>query len=392
MPARPAMPSSSISGSERPCIMLAPAWYAPAIHRGIARYAQQADWILDTRMTRDGRVPPSWQGDGIICLLSEDPLLREFVRQSTKPVVNIGDIDLPGIPSVRCDDAAIGRLAADHFIHRGFRHAAFYRASTTPSANRRQRAFQRRVEQSGGAFHRIDWPAAQQRDTIPESQRLDWLGRQLLALPRPLAVFSEHDEVSIEVLHACRRQRIPVPEQIAVLGVDDDPLRCEFAPVPLSSIDNNQEAEGYRAAELLDRLLHGQRVKTARVHVPPVGISTRLSTDILAVKHPQVAAALHHIWQNYTRPINAKTVAATVPLSYRHLYQLFREEIGRTIAEEITLRRLEKAQKLLVETSLRAREVAEASGFPGEDRMGRVFRRLLDQTPLEYRQRNGTRQ
>ena len=125
--------------------------------------------------------------------------------------------------------------------------------------------------------------------------------------------------------------------------------------------------------------------------VPPLGVTTRLSTDILAVRHPHVAAALHHIWQNYTRPINAKTVAATVPITYQALHAAFKKELRRTIAEEITLKRLEKAQQLLTETNLRAHEVAETCGFPSEDRMGRVFKRILDKTPLEYRRDNSLR-
>ncbi len=392
MPTNHPQKSSDQDSAYRPNIMLAPGWYSPAIHRGIARYAKQANWILDSRMARDGRIPRSWQSDGIICLLHQDTELHDFVRQCAKPVVNIGDVTLRGIPTVRCDDAAIGRLAADYFLHRGFRHAAFYRISDTASAIRRHRTFRQYIKRAGANFYDIDWLATHPQNHTNEAKRIEWLGKQLRGLPRPLAVFSEHDDVSIEALYACRLHNIPVPEQVAVLGVDDDPLRCEFAPVPLSSINNNQETEGYRAAAILDRLLQGGRVVSSELKIPPAGITTRLSTDILAVKHPQVAAVLHNIWQNYTRPINAKTVSATIPLSYRHLYQLFQQEIGRTIAEEITLKRLEHAQKLLTQTGMRARDVAEASGFSSEDRMGRIFRRILDQSPLEYRKKHSFQQ
>ncbi|MDP0494892.1 MAG: DNA-binding transcriptional regulator [Verrucomicrobiota bacterium JB024] len=373
-------------------ILLALGWYSSAIHRGIARYAREANWVLDTGMTRDGRLPALWQGDGVISLLHTGADLYEFVRTCGRPVVNIGDCTLPDVPNVRCDDDAIGRMAADHFTERGFRHGAFFLRSDVPSAIRRMEAFRRNLEKSGGTFHLIDWVSRCRADPgLSESGLLAWLGQELLKLPRPLAVFSEHDEVSIEVLQACQTSEIPVPEQVAVLGVDDDPLRCEFAPVPLSSIDNNQEMEGYRAAQTLERMLGGWRAGQRDLLVPPLGVTTRLSTDILAVRHPHVAAALHHIWQNYTRPINAKTVAATVPITYQALHAAFKKELRRTIAEEITLKRLEKAQQLLAETNLRAHEVAEACGFPSEDRMGRVFKRILNQTPLEYRRENALR-
>ena len=360
------------------CILLALGWYSPAIHRGIAQYAREVGWILDASMARDGRIPRTRQFDGIVSLLNEESELRDFVMHSGKPVVNIGDVSLPGISTVRCNDEAIGQIAAEHFISRGFRHAAFFRRSGTHSALVRMQAFERCTKQAGLSCHLID-------GTTLDPKLLE---QQLRELPRPLAVFSEHDEVSIEVLHACRKLDIPVPEQVAVLGVDNDPLRCDFAPVPLSSIDNNQQAEGYQAAALLDRLLRGEKAKATTVLIPPVGVTTRLSTDILAVQHPHVASTLHHIWQNFTRPINAKTVAATVPITYRRLHDAFQQSLGRTIAEEITLKRMEKAQELLVQTKLRAHEIAEMSGFPSEDRMGRVFRRLLDQSPLEYRKRN----
>lgn len=385
-------PSPAGAAQRRPCILLALGWYSAAIHRGIARYARQAGWVLDLTMTRHGLAPNSWRGDGVICLLHWEAELYDFVRATNKPVVNIGDVRLPGIPTVHADNVAVGRMAADHFIERGFRNMAFFRRSDAPAAQARSDAFRARAEENGCEFHLVDWLTRNKgRREHAESELIDWLGRQLARLPKPVAVFSEHDEVAIEVIYACLDRGIPVPEQVAVLGVDDDKLRCEFAPIPLSSIDNNQEMEGYEAAALLDRLLHGEPGPEAPVLVQPVGITTRLSTDILAVKHPHVAAALLHIWQNYTKPINAKTVAATVSISYRRLHDAFLENVGRTIADEITWKRMEKAQKLLVETDLKAYEIAERCGFPNDDRMGRIFRRELGMTPMAYRQRNRKR-
>jgi len=380
---------SRLTQTRRPSILLALGWYSTAIHRGIARYARRAGWILDLSMTRNGLAPRTWRGDGVICLLHWETELYDFVRTAKKPVVNIGDVRMPGVPVIQCDDAIIGRMAADHFIERGFRNAAFFLRSDAPSATRRCEAFRARIEEVGGSFHLIDWLTRNhRRREHAESELIGWLGSQLMRLPKPLAVLSEHDEVSIEVLHACALKRISVPEHVAVLGVDDDKLRCEFAPIPLSSIDNNQEMEGYEAAALLDRLLQGEPPPEQPVLVPPVGITTRLSSDILAVKHPHVAAALLHIWQNYTKPINAKTVAGTVSISYRRLHDAFLENVGRTIADEITWKRMEKAKGLLVATNKKAYEIAVECGFPNDDRMGRIFRRELGMTPMDYRQKN----
>ncbi|WP_269523039.1 AraC family transcriptional regulator [Coraliomargarita parva] len=381
--------------NKRPCILLALGWYSSAIHRGIARYARKANWILDAGMARNGRIPSSRQFDGVISLLSDDLPLLEFVRSCRKPVVNIGDVQVPGIHTVHCDDEAIGQMAAKHFISRGFRHAAFFLGSESASSNKRMRAFEKAMTHSGASFHKIDASllrSSKLDPSIDEHELTSRLGDTLMQLPRPLSVFSEYDEVAIEVLYACHKMGIPVPEQVAVLGVDNDPLFCDFAPVPLSSIDNNQEAEGYHAAALLDQFLQGKKNVAGKTSIAPLGVATRLSTDILAVDNPHVATALHHIWQNFTKPINAKTVAATVPITYRRLHDAFQESLGRTIAEEITLKRLEKAQQLLLDTQLRAHEIAERSGFSSEDRMGRVFRRILNQSPLEFRKTESIRQ
>lgn len=375
----------------RPRILLALGWYSVAIHRGIARYARQANWILDLSMTRQSgaQAPARWNGDGIISLLHRESELCDFVRARTCPAVNIGGVKLPGVPTVRSDDTAVGRMAAEHFLARGFRHIAFCLRADIPSARERGAALRTAAEAAGASFHLLDWSESARRR--PGSGSGDWLGERIARLPRPLAILAAPDEVGIEVMEVCIDKKLRVPEEIAILGIDNDTLRCDFAPVPLSSIDNNQEMEGYEAAALLDRLLRGERVPEGPLLVPPIGVVTRQSTDILAVTHPHVATALRHIWQNYPRPINAKTVAATVPISYRSLHDAFRASIGRSIAEEIEWKRLEKARALLAGTGLRLREIARECGFPSDARLCIVFRRELGMTPLDYRRRHRKR-
>lgn len=331
----------------------------------------------------------AWHEDGIICHLHADPTLYEFVKNTDKPVVNIGIGIQPDIPNVRADVRQLGIMAADYFIERGFRDLAFLLKSHSPAAKDRYQAFRERAEEKGATVHLINWIGhSKARVDYSEKRMISWIGKSIAALPKPLAVFTEHDEHAIEVLYACLEVGIPVPEQVAVLGANNDPLRCEFAPVPLSSIDSNHEVMGYEAAALLDRLLHGEPPPTEPILIPPVGVVTRLSTDIMAIKHPHVASALLHIWQHYTERINAKTVAATVPLSYQRLHTAFLENVGRTLADEITHKRMEKARTLLVETDRKAYDIALECGFPNDDRMGRVFKRLLGMTPMEYRERN----
>ena len=373
----------------RPTVLLGLGWYARAIHKGIARYALQAGWILDIQMLRSGHAPLNWHGDGILCSLRMDHALDQLVERSRLPTVNIGNLALPRIPRVSSDNDAVGRMAAEYFLQRGFKHFAFFLSSGSIGERARGEAFQRTVRAAHCNAYRIDWIAHSK--SLTDEKKLSklnaWLAQQIAALPKPIAIFSEYDDFAVEILNACQSAEIAVPEQVAVLGVGDDPLRCEFAPVPLSSIDDDEELIGYEAAALLGRMLNKERPPSDPVLVSPRAITTRLSTDILAVEHPHVASALRTIWDHYTERIGAKQIAATVPMSYRRLHDAFIKQIGHSIAEEITRKRLEHAQKLLEETDKKIIEIAWLAGFTDHDRMGKVFRRQLGVNPASYRRR-----
>lgn len=382
----------------RPCILLASGWHDSAIHRGIAKFARQAGWILDMSMTRHGVAPSSWKGDGIISILHQDSNLYELLRTTSAPVVNIGDVNLKNLPTVSPDNRAIGKMAAEYFAERGFENYAFFLRSNAPSGKMKAESFSKTIQRLGHSCHLIDWPTQcrmpnvtrfdRSKNSLPsdELEMLTWLSKELVKLPKPLALFTEHDDSACELLYACIKKNILVPEQASILGTGNDELRCEFAPVPLSSISEDREMIGYEAAVLLDKLLRGEKGLDTRVLVSPTpGIITRQSSDMMAVKHPQVASALGFIWKNYKERINAKTTAATVNISYRQLHDAFLSSIGKTIAAEITWKRLEHAMDLLKNSKKTTAEISRESGFPNEDRMGRVFKRVLHVTPFAYR-------
>ncbi len=389
MPKKPPQLKELKKAAKRPTVLLALGWYAAPIHRGIARYARQAGWILDIRMLRSGHVPTGWEGDGIICNLHIDKAVDRFVEQAKVPVVNIGNLPHPRIPHVSSDNAAVGRMAAEYFLQRGFKHFAFYSRSGSLGEKARGNAFQVKIREAGCKMHKLDWATFSR--SLSEQERdaglIPWLTRQIATLPKPVAVFSEYDDFAVEILNACQSSAVPVPEQVAVLGVGDDPLRCEFAPVALSSIEDDEELIGYEAATLLGRLINKEKNVKPPTPVPPRAVTTRLSTDILAVEHPLVASALRTIWDHYTEQIGAKQIAATVPMSYRRLHDAFIQHVGHSISDEITRKRLVHAQKLLEETDKKTLEVAWLAGFTDHDRMGKVFKRVLGVTPASYRKR-----
>jgi LacI family transcriptional regulator len=204
-------------------------------------------------------------------------------------------------------------------------------------------------------------------------------------LPKPLAVFAAADETALRVLHACEHLGLRVPEEVAVLGCHNDYLTCNFASVRLSSVDDDLELQGYRAARLLDRLMDGEPAPDAPVIIPPKGIVTRASTDIMAVPHREVAIALRFIWQHFREPIQTSDVAKASGLSRHHLMRLFQTHIGRSIAEEISLKRIEHAKQLLMETNLKAWQIGEEAGFSSIVHFSSAFSRIVGQAPSHFR-------
>ncbi len=378
--------------SSRPSILLALSWYSMGLHKGIARYAKQANWILDASMTRSLIAPVNWQGDGIISQLYGNTNLFRFIAKQKCPVVNIGDVKIPGIPTVRSDHVKLGQAAARHFLKRGFKHVAFCSRSNRKLASVQLRglSLKKSIEAAGAKCYGLYWKGSYNYgDTnYNKAQFLAWLGQHIAQLPKPLAILAEHDEVGIEVMQACIQQGIRIPEDVAILGIDNDTLRCEFAPVALSSIDSNQEMEGYEAAAHLDLLLKGEPVQEEPILVPPRGLIKRQSTDIINIKHPHVRAVLKHIWADYSQPINAKSIATKVPISYRCLHDAFQRHVGHTMAEEITCQRLKKAKHLLVESDMRMYEISSACGFTDDTIFGVVFKKEAGMTPAQYRQAN----
>ncbi len=364
--------------------MVALAWYSVAIHRGITRYAYEAGWILDGGYVRSGYQPGSLDVDGVLSVLGMHKELDRHLKRMAVPIVNIGYGGPPDVPSVAADGRLIGQMAAEHFSSRGFRNFAYFMWSRSGGEVPRWEGFRDALAQLGHTAHLIG-PLHDSHMSPPRADLYRYLSVQLEALAKPVGVFCEYDDHSISVLDAALMSDLRVPEQVAVLGVDNDELRCPFAPIPLSSIDNNEERIGYEAAKLLDGVLQGQPTSTEPVLIPPRSVIVRQSTNILAIPHEEVAMALRLIWQHYTEPIDVIRVAERVPLSYPQLHATFVKHVGHSMAEELTRRRLEHAQRLLSSTEMKVSEIARLSGFGSSDRIGRVFMRKLKMSPSDYR-------
>ncbi len=369
-------------------VLLALGWYAKPLHAGVANYANQANWILDASLLHSFKPPRRWAGDGIVWMGGVNAQLDRFVRNVRKPVVNIGYTASPGIPRVASDPVAVARMAFEHFESRGFEHLAFYLHCRRPGPLAKQMAFQAAVENAGRHFHLIDLPVAQKvgiQYALTDVYR--WLAGVIRALPKPLAILAETDDPAIQVVHACVEAAIPIPQQVAVLGINDDLLRCPLASIPLSSIDDNMEGIGFEAASVLDRLMQGHKPESAIQLLPPRGITVRQSTDILAVDYPHVADILRIIQTKHRDLLTAESITEKFPASQRQLHTYFLHVVGRSIADELARTRVEDAAKLLLESDLKTNVIARTCGLKNANRMCRTFKKFRGMTPREFRQR-----
>ncbi len=216
--------------------------------------------------------------------------------------------------------------------------------------------------------------------------RRRWVIHTIRSLRYPLGIFCYNDCVAADIVDACIEAEIQIPDQVAVLGVDNDPVICDCVQVPLSSVRHDLEGMAYEAAALLDRLINGEPPPNIPKRIPPRGVVTRKSTEVLAVEDPKVSAALKYIQGNFSRGnLSVVDVVAHTRLPRRSLERAFREELQRTMLHEIVRVRINHAQKLLETTPLSVTDIAAQSGFASLNHFFRVFHGRTGLTPRAFR-------
>jgi LacI family transcriptional regulator len=365
--------------------------YGRKLLQGITRYLRShRDWSVYLEQREVDTVPPAWlanwQGDGVLSRWS-DPRVAESLIRPGLAAVDLSDRRPPfGLPRINSDDRAIGRLAAEHLVERGFRSFACCGFSGELWAVRRKEAFLAALAQAGhaGSVYETPWLGAGAHVREDEQARV---GRWLESLPRPVGVMAPNDIRGIDVLNACQTQGLRVPDDVAVIGVDDDELLCEICSPPLSSIVPNIEQIGYEAAALLDRLMDGEPVGFEERFVSPSGVTTRLSTDVLSIGDPEFAAAVRFIRQNACLGITVGDVLDHVPISRSTLERNFRGLLRRSPQAEIRAVQLARARQLLAETDHPIHRIADLVGYQHVEYFNVVFKREIGQTPGQYRRR-----
>ncbi|MFM9952570.1 MAG: substrate-binding domain-containing protein [Opitutaceae bacterium] len=372
--------------------------YARGLLVGIGDYIlSHGPWSVHYAELGPADAPPpwlrAWDGHGMI-VRGENRRLARAVAELSTPTIDLTPSRLlPRAPWVKSDDAAIAHLAAQHFLERGFRHFAFCGDARFSWSQRRGERFAQLAREAGHTCHHFAPPPAPRPRSsalhpLDADATVDAIGTWLTSLPKPVAVFACYDNRGQQVLEACHRTGLAVPEQVAVLGVDNDEVLCALSPPPLSSITLNPRRAGWEAAALLSRLMRGELLPPAAHLIPPVAIATRQSTDILAVHDPKIASALRYIREHACAGIGVGEVLRHCPMARRALENRFARLLGRTPGEEILRVQLNRVKELLIGTKLPIWEIAGRTGF-GPEYLSVVFQRQFKTTPSRFRRDHG---
>ncbi|ABG42226.1 transcriptional regulator, AraC family [Paraglaciecola sp. T6c] len=370
--------------------------YDRQVIEGIGHYLQSSKVDWDVYLEEDFLIRlehvEDWGGDGIIADF-DDPSIQRMLVNSKIPVVGVGgsyskEEDYPDVPYVATDNFAVVQAAYEHLKKKGLERFAFY---GLPSDNDHRWAVEReqaivKLCQADG----YECSIYRGHPTRPETWQytMNRLSDWIQGLPNPVGIISVTDARARHLLQACEQIGKLVPDNISIVGIDDDDIARYLSRISLSSVTQGCFEMGFQAAKLLHRRLENSNLKNKRVLVPPAGVSERQSTDFKALKDPYVIQAMHFIRQNAARGIKVEQVLDYVGVSRSNLEQRFKDERGHSIHTEIHNEKLEKACDMLVKGSASTTEIATLCGYPSLQYMYAVFKKHYGKTPREYREKH----
>jgi LacI family transcriptional regulator len=359
--------------------------YDRRFYAGIHKYCQlHQSWSFLTKpvtyLSKTGRKKlisdiADWGADGAIMTHTE--YIPEIIELGIPYIVINNFKSIVGVPDVHSEAVMIGKMASEYFIDKGYRNFAFCGYKKVPWSEARQWSFTTIIEDAGHEVITYN-PAMQQN-------KIDSLINWLQSLPKPLALMCCNDDRALDVLQACKMGDIQVPEQISVLGVDNDELVCNFTDPPLSSIYMDTERAGYEIAQALRNMMAGKDYPVM-ITINPKHIEKRLSTDTTAIEDPIVASAINYIQRNPHKIIQVSDVAEAVAVSKRTLQQHFKAN-HRSVINEIASVRVERISELLISTNLSVSEIASMIGLTGIEHISRCFKKKKGMSPFQYRKR-----
>jgi LacI family transcriptional regulator len=361
------------------------------VMRGIAKYVETyGPWSLfldplsESRFSR-GR-SENWRGDGILTYI-DDPKRASRLRAGGIPTVELFAYRSDSLlPVVAHDDVAVGKTAAEHLVTRHFRHFAFCGYSDCLWSDLRQKGFEQFLASSGCTRPRA--LSIRRPETLAEWETVQQqLTAWLLHLPKPIGLMACSDQHAQRILDACQRAKVVVPEEVAVIGVDNDEETCRLSNPPLTSVVLNSEKVGHEGAALLDKLMQ-KRVSPTKLKpllIAPLGVVTRRSTDVTAINDPLIANAARVIRAKAAQGLTVDDLLKQFGTSRSVFYQRFYNALGRSPHYEILRVQLERVKNLLAQTELPLKKIAEMAGFENPNYLSVAFKREIGVTPGNYR-------
>lgn len=361
-----------------------------SVLRGVAKYARHhGPWAfyweprgLETVWPRLKKL----HADGII--LRDVEKVSDVIRCGI-PTIVFGHRKqaVPGVANVMTDSPRIGTMAADHLLDCGFRHFAYCGFDGISWSDIRSHSFAKRVSAAGfqvSFFHQRRRAVAR-----PGEGEEQFMAEWLRSLPKPLGLMACNDDRGQHVIEACKLAGLRVPDEVAVIGADNDELVCELSDPPMSSVAINFERAGYESAELLAKLMAGQRSVSKAITACVTHVVARQSTNILAIDDTHVAKALQFIRLHGREAIQVTDAVAASGISRRVLEKRFRKLLGRSVLSEIRRVRVAQICRLLVETHLSVSQIADSLGYTSIEHIARYFRSEMKMSPLAYRRQHG---
>jgi LacI family transcriptional regulator len=324
-----------------------------------------------------------FDADGVIMRAGRN---AEAVLEIDLPIIVL-DINerIPALANILCSDIEIGRFGAEYLLNRGFQHFAYCGFDDMRWSRERGEGFCERVKEAGFETSVYVQPKSKSNRSWEREQSfvVDWLR----LLPKPAALMVCNDDRGQYVIEACKIAGLHVPEELAIIGVDNDELICDLTDPPLSSVLMNTEMAGYEAAELMEKLMAGEKMAGRVITVEPTHVVTRKSTDILAIEDREVAEAVRFIRRNAKRSLQVNEVAEAAALSRRVLEKRFRAILHCSVHEEIKRVRINLLTEMLTQTDMSISEITTEMGFPGPEHVARYFRKVKGMSLIDFRKK-----
>ncbi len=291
----------------------------------------------------------------------------------------------PFLPTFSDNGIATGQMAAQHLLERGMINFAYYGLRKKDAFRDRGNSFRDQIKQAGYKTYFYE-----SKKTLGKSSwetELSNISNWLLSLPKPVGIMTYADDYSQQIVEACKVAKLKIPDEVAVIGVDNDNLICNLSNPPLSSVALKYERAGYEIAKLLDKLMNGEKMNGQQIIIEPTHIVTRQSTNTLYLDDPVVLKAIRYIHENSNRILQVDDVVRVSGLSRRALQQRFNRILGRSIFDEIQKRHSDQIAKMLIETNLPISQIALSLGHSGVEHISRYFRLAKGCSPTEYRKK-----